>query len=111
MKLGVGAIRLIHGLVSAYFLACLLYLYYSVILKTENNILYVAIISLLLEGTIVFINRNDCPLGVIHNRLGDTKYFFESFLPKKLAKKVIPISGEIAIIGIALFFGRKLLGL
>lgn len=59
---------------------------------------------MLIEGLIVFLNQNNCPLGILHYKYGDDKSFFELFLPKKLAKNIIPLSAVLSIIGLIIFF-------
>jgi hypothetical protein len=97
-------IRFIHLIVSLYFLGCLLILYHSILINKESKLLYIAIISLLIEGLIIFFNRNTCPLGFLHKQYGDDKAFFELFMPKKLAQNVIPIMAVFSIAGIVIFF-------
>ena len=97
-------IRFIHLIVSFYFLGCLLFLYYSILINKESKLLYIVIISLLIEGLIIFLNRNICPLGILHKKYGDDKTFFELFMPKELAKNAIPFIAVISITGLVIFF-------
>ena len=62
--------------------------------------LYVALFAGFIEGVIVFFfNNGDCPLIHIQRKVGDDIPFFELFLPKKYAKKVIPVAAVISVIG------------
>lgn len=108
MKLGIYSIRFIHLLITIYFVACVSYVYYCLLINIENKILYIAIISLLIEGLIVFLNKSECPLVIAHRKFGDAMSFFELFLPKQLAKKAIPYFAILSITGLVLFFLRKI---
>jgi hypothetical protein len=92
-------IRLLHGIITVFFLSCLAYVYYSGI---SNNITlwsYLAMAALIIEGLVVAFNKGLCPLGRLHNKYGDQKTFFELFLPQPLAKKAVPFLGLAAAIG------------
>jgi len=97
-------IRFAHGLITAYFLACITYIYYAGFTNQISAWAYVAVASLLLEGLVVGLNHGDCPLGVVHRKFGDQKAFFELFLPKRLAKTAVPVLGMVAGAGILLLF-------
>lgn len=99
-------IRTIHGLISFYFVSCIVWIYYSAISNWSNRMAYIAVASIILEGLIVFLNHGDCPLGVIHHRFGDDKAFFELFLPKPAAKKAVPVLGTVGFIGMILLVFR-----
>ncbi len=96
--------RTIHGLITFYFVTCIVWIYYSAIINRPNMLAYIAAVSLFLEGLVVMLNHGNCPLGPIHHRLGDDKTFFELFLPKRIAKKSIPVLGTISLVGIILLF-------
>ncbi len=84
-------LRFFHGIFALYFICCIIYLYYAAITANFNFLLILALISLSLEGIAVFIlNKGDCPLIYIQNKLGDNIPFFELFLPKKAAKQAVP---------------------
>jgi hypothetical protein len=102
-------IRFIHFLVSLYFSICIAYLYYSIFINQAGKILYIAIISILIEGLVIFLNNSNCPLGILHTKYGDNKTFFQLFLPKSIAEKIIPIVAIISITGLVLFFTQRIL--
>lgn len=108
MKFNIYLVRFIHGLFTLYFIACMLYVYYCFFVNIENKLLYIAIISLLVEGLIIFLNKSECPLGIMHRKFGDALAFFELFLPKKIAKNAIPYFSVITILGFVLLFARKI---
>jgi len=85
-------LRIIHSILTLYFTVCLAYIYYAVITEQYNSLLVVSIISLGIEGIMIFgLNKGDCPLIHVQNHIGDEKPFFELILPRRLAKAAIPI--------------------
>lgn len=99
----VFVLRVIHGLFALYFLFCLAYLYYAALFSVINNFLLIAVLSLAVEGFIVFVlNKGDCPLIHIQRKIGDNTPFFNLFFPAKIANKVIPILVKVTWIGIVL---------
>lgn len=97
-------IRLIHGLITAFFLSCIVYIYYAGITNQMNIYVYISVGMILLEMVIIVLNKGICPMGVLHNKFGDTKTFFELLLPKPLAKRAVPFLGFVAALGILLLF-------
>jgi hypothetical protein len=95
-------IRTIHGLLSAFFLACIGFVYYGAIADVDSPLVYAAAGALILEGVVVSLNGGDCPLGGIHRRYGDEKAFFELLLPAGAAKLAVPVLGAVTALGIAL---------
>lgn len=97
-------IRTIHGLLSAFFLACIAFVYYAAIADVDSPLVIAAAGALVLEGAVVVLNGGDCPLGGIHRRYGDEKAFFELVLPPRAAKLAVPVLGTVTALGIALLF-------
>lgn len=109
MKKGFLWLRVIHGICSLYFVGCLAYLYYSVVYFKPNLLLAIAIISLGIEGFLVFIlNKGNCPLIHIQRKIGDDKPFFELFLPHNLAKRAMPMFAVLTWIAVILLVLRYL---
>lgn len=105
----VFVLRLIHGLFALYFILCLAYLYYAAIFSKIDILLVISVLSLGIEGFVVFaINKGDCPLIYIQRRIGDNTPFFNLLLPAKLAKQAIPTFAKIAWIGVLLVAIRLL---
>ena len=101
MKTSILLLRIIHGFIALYFLICLLYIYYCAILKIGNLLLDIAVISVLIEGVLLYIlNRGDCVLIHVQRKIGDDKPFFSLFLPEKMAKRAIPYFSILTIIGL-----------
>jgi len=95
-------IRTIHGLLSAFFLACIAFVYYAAIADVNSPLAFAAAGALVLEGAVVALNGGDCPLGGIHRRYGDEKAFFELLMPPKAAKLAVPVLGTVTALGIVL---------
>lgn len=92
-------LRVFHGVITLYFTFCLFYLYYTAFSQDFNPIFWIAIISLGIEGFIVFIlNKGECPLIHVQRRIDDNKSFFELFFPRKIAKLSIPVFSIFTII-------------
>lgn len=97
----VALLRFCHSLFAVYFILCLTYLLYSAIVLVIDKWLIIAVLSLTIEGFIVFIlNQGDCPLIHVQKRLGDNTPFFELFFPPRLAKLAIPLFSILTILGI-----------
>jgi len=101
-KVAIYIIRSIHGLITAFFISCLGYIYYTGLTNRPDPLAYAACVAILVEGAVVMLNKGNCPLGVIHKNVGDNKTFFELFLPKSVAKQAVPFLGLIALIGFLL---------
>ncbi len=97
-------IRLIHGMITLFFLVCIAYIYYAAVTDRASLFAYAAVAMILLEGFVVILNKGICPLGTVHRKFGDNKTFFELFLPKSVADRAVPFLGCVAVIGILWFF-------
>ncbi len=97
-------IRAVHGLLSAFFLSCIAFVYYAAIADVDSPLAFAAAGALVLEGAVVVLNGGDCPLGIVHRRYGDEKAFFELLLPPRAAKLAVPVLGAVTALGIALLF-------
>jgi len=106
----IKALRVIHGLFALYFLACLAYVYYAGITATFDAALLIAMVSLAIEGFIVFaVNEGDCPLIHIQRVVGDDTPFFELFFPPATASRAIPFFAALTWGGVALVIIRAYL--
>lgn len=104
-------LRVFHGILTAYFTLCLIYLYIVGITGSVNSTLFIiATLSLALEGMAVFaFNKGNCPLIHIQRRIGDEKPFFELLLPPRLAKQAIPAFALLTIVAILIILFRFVL--
>jgi hypothetical protein len=60
--------------------------------------LRLAVAALLGEGAVVIANHGDCPLGPLHERLGDPVPLFELVLPARAAQRAVPMLGALAAV-------------
>ena len=95
-------VRSLHGVITAFFLTCIVTIYYAAMTHQGMMLAYIASGFILLEGIIVYANGGDCPLGGIHHKYGDDKAFFELLLPEKWSQRAIPILGTVAVVGMLL---------
>jgi hypothetical protein len=78
-------------------MACLLfiffaYVYFAAFTPTFDVLLLIAIVSLGIEGVVVFVlNGGDCSLIHVQRTIGDDTPFFELLFPPGIAKKAIPV--------------------
>lgn len=105
-------LRITHGLFALYFAVCLVYLYYSAITYRVDIFLVLAVISLGIEGFVVFVlNKGDCPLIHIQKKISDEKPFFELFFSPPVAKRVLPIFAGFTWLGLLLLLVRIIIEL
>ena len=102
----IALVRLVHGLISLFFLACIAYVYRAGIQRRRGPLVVAAIAALTVEGAVVGVNGGDCPLGGVHHRVGDDRTFFELFMPPRLAKAAVPVLGGVAAVGFLLVLAR-----
>jgi len=95
-------LRLVHGAVTAIFLFCLGYIYYSGITGRVTTLTWITGGVILLEGLAVLANRGNCPMNPLQRRFGDDSTFFELLLPKPLAKKAFSFFAVVTAIGFGL---------
>jgi len=94
-------LHIFHGLIVLYLLACLFVVYRAAWLASFDTLTLVAIVSLCVEGFVVFmLNDGDCPLAHIQRRLQDETSFFSLFMPLKYARQVIPVVGLLTVAGL-----------
>jgi len=99
-------IRIVHSILSIYFLGSIVYIYYCAITRTNNNVLLFIIGSLLVEGLVIALNKWECPLTPLHNRYGDNKGFFGLFMPQWTLPYVFPVLFALSILGFGLVYFR-----
>ncbi len=80
-------IKTIHTLVWLFFNVVLFYLAYAVIINKIDNLVWIGIALVVLEGIVLLIFNKTCPLTIIARRYSDsTKDNFDIYLPNWLAK-------------------------
>jgi hypothetical protein len=95
----IALLRVVHSFVALLMIASVVAVYYSAATRTYSIWLYLAVAALLIEGIVLVLNKGDCPFSYLSRRYGDTKAFFELFLPKKVAKQMFKVSAAIVAIG------------
>jgi hypothetical protein len=81
-------VRFIHSILAIYLTVCTVVILYAAFTVRLTNLFYLATVSLLIDGIIIYLNHGDCPMEYFHYKFGDDKTFFELFLPKKIAKQM-----------------------
>jgi hypothetical protein len=92
-------LRLAHGLVALLLMASIGVIYYSAASHTHGIWLLLAMVALVAEGIVVALNKGNCPFSHLSTKYGDTKTFFELFLPKPIARQMFKINGVIIAVG------------
>jgi hypothetical protein len=103
---GARAFRAVHGLITVAFLLAIVYVWWCALTGRRDRWLRVAVAALVAEGAFVTVNRGDCPLGGLQDRLGDPVPLFELVLSPTAARRAIPILGAVAGAGIVLLSCR-----
>lgn len=83
-------VRLLHSFFAVLFMACLGIIYYFGITAKPSPLILPATALLILEGSLLWLNKGNCPLEPLHRKLGDDKGFFGLFLPAAWLPYVIP---------------------
>ena len=88
------AFRTVHALVAGAFLLAIGYVWWWALTRRRDGWLRVAVAALLTEGALVSVNRGDCPLGGLQERLGDPVPLFDLVLSPTAARRAVPASGR-----------------
>jgi len=96
--------RIIHVIIGVFFISCLVYLFISAFSEDLTFWTYFCFISIVLEGLLLFANKGHCPITLFQNKLGDTKGFFDLFLPDKVLPYVIPVFSILTTLASILIF-------
>ena len=95
----IRALRLTHGFIALLLISSMGVIYYSAASHTRGIWLYLAIAALMTEGIVVALNKGNCPFSYLSAKYGDTKTFFELFLPKSVAKQMFKVDVVIIAVG------------
>ncbi|SFE88714.1 hypothetical protein SAMN05518672_111171 [Chitinophaga sp. CF118] len=80
-------IKIIHTVIWFFFNVVIFYLFYAVISNKIDKLVWIGVGIILIEGCILLIFKNKCPLTIIARRYSNsTKDNFDIFLPNWLAK-------------------------
>jgi hypothetical protein len=96
------AFRAGHGAITLAFLGAIAHIWRCALTGRRDGWLQVAVAALLAEGALVTVNRGDCPLGPLQQRLGDPVPLFELLLSPKAARRAVPVLGLVAAAGMLL---------
>ena len=100
-------IKIIHTLVWLFFNVVIFYLLYAVIANKIDKLVWIGLGLFLLEGIVLLIFKNMCPLTVIARRYSDSaKNNFDIYLPEWLAKYNKPIYTSILFLIIIIIIFR-----
>jgi hypothetical protein len=100
------ACRAAHAAITASFLLAIAYVWWCALTGRRGPLLRVAVIALAVEGLLVAVNRGDCPLGGVQERLGDPVPLFDLVLSPRAAKRAVPVLGAVTAAGVALLARR-----
>ena len=81
--------RFIHILIGSFFIGCLVYLYYAAFAGPIDWKAYFCLAAIIVEGIVLMIFKG-CPLTIIQTKIGDSKGFFDLFLPQKVLPFIVP---------------------
>jgi len=80
-------IKLIHTFVWLFFNVVIFYLFYAVVLNKIDKWIWIGFGLFMIEGIVLLIFKNTCPLTIIARRYSDSvKDNFDIYLPEWLAK-------------------------
>jgi hypothetical protein len=102
----VVAWRAAHALIAAGFLTSIAYVWWCALRGRRGRLLRLAVAGLAGEGAFVVVNRGNCPLGRVGDRIGDPVPLFELVLSPPAARRAVPTLGVIAAAGIGLLAVR-----
>ena len=94
-----------HSLIAFFMLACLLYILYAGVTGTFSIILVVAIVTILIEGAAISLNKCQCPLTTLAEKHGAEKgSVADIFMPGIIARNLFKWSpfifaGELILLG------------
>src|SRR3990172_1332054 len=94
-----------HSLIAFFMLACLLYILYAGVPGTFSIILVVAIVTILIEGAAISLNKCQCPLTPLAEKHGAEKgSVADIFMPGIIARNLFKWSpsifaGELILLG------------
>jgi hypothetical protein len=80
-------IKAVHTLIWLVFVSIILYVIYCAVANQISVFTWIAILSLIMEGLVLLIFKNQCPLTIMARKYsGSTKDNFDIFLPEWLAR-------------------------
>jgi|SRR5271165_1761483 len=96
------ALRFAHTAIAGMFLLSIAYVWWCALTGRRGRLLSVAVTALIGEGALVAVNRGDCPLARLQDRVGDPVPLFELLLPPPAARRAVPVLGGMTAAGLGL---------
>ena len=92
-------IKFVHSLIFWWQVICLGYLFFACITKTFNILVLRAIISILLNGLLLLLNKGRCPFTTLAEKQGAVKgSVTDIFLPDWVAHNIFRVATPLFII-------------
>ena len=104
-------VKFIHSLVFWWQTACLIYLLYAGIAGAFNVFVLIAIVSILINGLLLLLNKGRCPFTTIAENMGAEKgSVTDIFLPDIIARNIFRVStplfgAELVLLAVRYFTG------
>lgn len=94
-------IKTIHTLIWMLFVSVILYVIYCAVANQVTVFTWIAILSVIMEGLVLLIFKNQCPLTIMARKYSDsTKDNFDIFLPEWLARYNKTIFTSLFLVGV-----------
>ena len=104
-------IKFVHSLIFWWQAACLIYILYAGISRTFNLILLIAILSILLNGILLLLNKGRCPFTTLaENQGAGHGSVTDIFLPDFIARNIFRVSFPFFILELILLAVRFFAG-
>jgi len=105
-------IKFIHSLIFWWQAICLIYLLFAGITKAFNILVLVAVVSILLNGLLLLLNKGRCPFTTLAESQGAEKgSVTDLFLPNCIARNIFRVSFPFFIFELILLAVRFFAGI
>jgi hypothetical protein len=104
-------IKFVHSVVFWWQVACLAYLLYAGIARTFNIVVLIAIVSILINGLLLLLNKGRCPFTTLaENQGAKSGSVTDLFLPGCIARNIFRVSmplfcAEVVLLAVRYFTG------
>lgn len=108
----ITAIKIIHTIIWVVMVGATFVILYSAITKTYDIYLWISLVLLIIETSVLIFNKWVCPLTTIAEKYTeDRKDNFDIYLPNWLVKHSKIIFGGVFVVGIILLFANWVLAI
>ena len=104
---GAWMLRIGHGVIGVFELACLGYLWACALTRRRDRLLGATMLVLSAQGVGLVIGRGNCPLGPLQQRVDDPVPLFEFVLPPRAAKAAVPVLVAGTLAGVLTLLWRR----